>query len=173
MKHGLDIQHFAYLCNTGHIHRERLMQETGQFMFDMITPTKQAIKSLTKNGKIGILSSTLTQQSGLYESKEDYQLVTPSSDLQMEIQKILVQVGGMPNVHLNMEYDQYVNRVMHEALTEMINNDGVDSVIVGCTDISYYFDVTSRPFKQEDYGINIVDSQDVLIDDIINWHKFQ
>merc|ERR1712228_329945 len=65
LKRRMDINHICYPCNTGHIHRERLMHETGMYMFDMIEPTKKLVSTMSKNKQIGLLSSTSTQKTKL------------------------------------------------------------------------------------------------------------
>merc|ERR1712130_561554 len=78
LKRKMDINHICYPCNTGHIHRGRLMNDTGMYMFDMIKPTKKLVSTISNNKQIGLLSSTSTQKTKLYESKGEYELITPS-----------------------------------------------------------------------------------------------
>merc|ERR1711971_948756 len=140
----MDIETIVYPCNTGHIHRKRLQNETGIYMFDMIEPTKQMVIEQSKSKKIGLLASTATIKTKLYEHAE-CELITPSHDLQELIQSSIIKMGAMPNIHLDTQYLKDLDGLYNQSMNEMVDK-GADTLVIGCTDISMLHDVAPMIF---------------------------
>lgn len=125
------VDYIVITCNTAHYYIDTLKQKFNIPFIDMIEET---VKYLKENdvSKVGVLATDGTIISGIYEKKLKafgIQPVLPSPKNQELIMEIIydeVKAGKAPN-------QNKFNKVCRELIEK-----GCQSIILGCTELSYY-----------------------------------
>lgn len=129
----LDAQatHIVIPCNTAHAFLPRLQQAINFHCVDMIEATRQKIEEL-KLAKIGLLATTGTIQTGLYEKylQRTAQLIYPNQEMQLEVMDIIYGKNGVKAGNLSEENQHRLIKCINE-----LSNQGAQAVILGCTEL--------------------------------------
>lgn len=119
-------------CNTAHYYINNLKETYSEIPFiDMIEETVKYLKN-EKITKVGILATDGTIISGVYENKlKEYEIlpILPSESNQKLVMEIIydeVKAGKAPD-------QNKFNKVCRELIEK-----GCQSIILGCTELSYY-----------------------------------
>lgn len=134
-------------CNTAHIFLRQL-QESIQFNFiDMIEET---ISQLAKENirEVGLLSTAGTAQSEIYQKTGDRFGVKVLIPSKMGIAKEMEAIYGEKGIKAGPEYEKsQLNKALLIEVMEEFKNQGVQTVILGCTELPLCLDASDTPMQ--------------------------
>ena len=133
-------------CNTLHEIMPILRKETTIPIFDLVDETA---KVLTKYNRIGIIASTRTKESKIYNQVSNQtEIIYPTDEEQDIVSRIIIKIIRKTN----KEEDKLkINRIISN-----LKERGAERVILGCTDLA-------NIIKKDDF---LIDTQEVLINAI-------
>jgi len=127
-------------CNTSHFFADRLQEEIKTPIINMIRVAAKNVSTSGKKGmKVGILATTGTVSTGLYQTeliREGHTPVIPSGENQKLVMKIIydgIKGGG--------EIDMEDFRTIEKELLD----SGCKRVIMGCTELSCFMKMYGLP----------------------------
>lgn len=138
-------------CNTAHYFFEKIKQSIDIPMVNIVEETVNfAAKTIPSLGKLGVLATSGTVESGTYQmacQKQGIECVLPDPrEQEMVMQIIYEQVKAGKRADM----DNFL------ALVKSLKNRGCDAVVLGCTELS----VVKRDFEITRF--DIIDSLQVL-----------
>jgi len=139
-------------CNTAHVHYENMQAHTKIKIVNMIDETAKHVNTIAgkKRATVGVLATDTTIKTGLYSTalkKQGFNVIEPDLETQKKVMHIIyeqVKKTGKGNIE---DFMQIVNH-----MTE----SGADYIVIGCTELSYFFEYHPLP----DY---CVDAMEVLV----------
>ncbi|MDD7769577.1 aspartate/glutamate racemase family protein [Suipraeoptans intestinalis] len=147
--------HIAVPCNTSHYFLDQVQREVGIPILHMVRKSAEyAAKEMTPGGKVGILGTEGTIQSGIYHREcrmAGIEPVTVPEDLQAGITSLIyedVKGGRTPD-----------GRKLENALS-YLREKGCEKVILACTELSVFQ-------KKEGTSPVCLDAMDVLVREAI------
>jgi len=143
----------AIACNTAHLYARQIESTVEIPLLDMIELSAERIAGMPRdNRRVGLLASTAVINTRLYETalaKQDLQVVHPRrQDDLMEVIRT-IKAGSVEPV-----------RDRFSAIAGELASTGVDTLLVACTELSIVCDAHQT-------GLAVVDSLDVLVDEIV------
>lgn len=136
---GFDIKAIVIACNTADsIAREKVEAAYDLPVFGVVEPASQKAAQTTKNGRIGIIATNATVNSGAYERtikkyKEDAQVISLACPLLVP----LVEEGRFK------KGDKVIEKVLTEYLTPL-KEQGIDTLVLGCTHYPLLYDIIAE-----------------------------
>lgn len=142
-------EYIVMSCNTIHLFRDRLMQQSG---FQNISDISEIVRTKLDQtpGTICVLGTPATVSSGLYDLP-NRKYVNPSPTELNEIAEIVVAY--------NAEGEIEANKASLLRIAERCRNDGASVFIAGCTEISELLRVTNDFLS--------IDTLELLIEDTL------
>ncbi len=138
-------------CNTAHYFMDEVLKEVEIPFIDMIKETVKTVKKDFGGSKVGLLSTDGTISSGVYSKeleKEGIEYILPSSESQKAIMELIY----------NIKKGQYNNDLTKFfAVIDELHTQGVQTIILGCTELSVAADMYKLPDS-----VNYVDALVVL-----------
>lgn len=128
-------------CNTAHAVIDKVQEQIDTPIINMIEAVKDYINAI----KVGLVATTGTIKSGIYQSKFD--IILPSN--QDEIMKDIY----------NIKKGEYTSKGLYDAIGELACK--CDAIILGCTEIPIVIK------EREYYEVPLVDPYDILISNVI------
>jgi aspartate racemase len=133
---GVDI--IAMPCNTAHIHYDKIKTNN---VINMIDETAKYISNLNpnKNIKVAVLATDTTIKTELYQNalkKQGYTAILPAKEFQQKVMHIIyeqVKKTGKGNIKDLL------------CIVNEMTKCGADLVILGCTELSYFYDNYELP----------------------------
>lgn len=154
---------FVLICNTAHYFYDELQAATSILILNMIEETVKEIKHVTPQAKrVGLLATPGTIQSGLYDgylTKAGYEIVKPTPELLAATESLIYDDIKQAGHSDGAKY--------HRLVQAMIEEQGADVVILGCTELSYAEEMDPET------EFPVVDSQSTIIDRTIELAKRQ
>lgn len=145
---------FVLICNTAHYAFDKLQAATDIPILNMLQETVNAIKKIKPGAKkVGLLATRGTVEAGLYDhyiTAAGYEEVKPTPEI-VDMTEDLIYHDIKESGHSDGE--KY-----HELVRRMIEDEGADIVILGCTELSYAEEMdpeTKYP---------VADSQSIIVD---------
>ncbi|NBI30097.1 aspartate/glutamate racemase family protein [Chengkuizengella marina] len=127
-----EVNHIAIPCNTSHYFYEKFIEMTDIHIIHMVDETvKKIAETYGADCKIGIMATTGTIKSGIYEKsakKFNINLSVPNQVLQDQIMNIIY--NDIKN-NLNADTNE-IQAIIHD----FIFNQNCDGVILACTEFS-------------------------------------
>lgn len=119
----------ALPCVTAHIFHDRLQNELGIPVFNMIEETTAYLKR-TGITKAGLLATDGTIAGGIFQKsmdKEHLKLLTPEKQEQEQIMRLIYDgVKADGKLDMNVFYE----------ISEHLKNQGAETIVLGCTELS-------------------------------------
>lgn len=155
-----DADIIAIPCNTAHAYVERVQPYLGIPIVNMLTVTAQHIRSTFPTlRKVGLLATSGTLASGVYRKALEaagLEQVVPSPERQADVMNAIYGPQGVKA--------GFTTGACVDDLTAAINEmaaDGVDVVILGCTELPLILP-QSRATTAQGHTVTLVDPTDVL-----------
>lgn len=146
----------AITCNTAHFFADRLQDKIGIPIIHMIEETSEEIARKYPGGKIAILATDGTIQTGLYQKRlEKYNLIPfiPNEEMQ---KSVMHQIYDCIKKGLPWDEDSWMK------LQTYIKGNGCDCAIMACTELSV--------IKEDNHlGGYYIDPMDVLARKVIEF----
>ena len=136
---GFDIKAIVIACNTADsIAREKVEEAYDLPVFGVVEPASKKAALTTKNGKIGIIATNATVNSGAYEKtikryKEDAQVISLACPLLVP----LVEEGRF------RKGDKVIEKVLTEYLAPL-KEQKIDTLVLGCTHYPLLYDIIAE-----------------------------
>lgn len=129
-------------CCTASTVYDRLTREERRMVYPIIAPTARAAVEKTKNGRIGVLATRATVASHAFK-REVVKLLPTSVVSEIEAQRFVnyVECGR-------------IDRKDVKATVEKLKNEGIDTLILGCT----HFPRLSEIISEYADGITLISS---------------
>ncbi|MCL2586613.1 MAG: amino acid racemase [Firmicutes bacterium] len=148
----LGVKNIVMPCNTAHIHHKKMQCGTKIKIINMIDETARYIKKLAgkRNATVGILATDTTIKTGLYSNAlklQGFNVIEPGHELQKKTMSIIydqIKKTGTGNFKHFM------------SLVKKMTESGANYIVIGCTELSYFFENFDLP----DYCI---DAMEVLV----------
>lgn len=138
-------------CNTLHSLLGELREESKTKIVDLIEEVSKRIKKDYK--KVGILCTTKTKKEGLYNRcLKETKIIYPDEKEQKEVSNIILRIIRKK---ANKNDREYLN-----CLIKKMINQGVDKVILACTDLA---NLITTPYT--------LDSTQILVESMIDKMK--
>lgn len=145
---------FVLICNTAHYAFDKLQAATDIPILNMLQETVNAIKKIKPDAKkVGLLATRGTIEAGLYDhyiTAAGYEEVKPTSEI-VDMTEDLIYHDIKESGHSDGE--KY-----HELVRRMIEDEGADIVILGCTELSYAEEMNPET------KYPVADSQSIIVD---------
>ncbi|MBF7105109.1 amino acid racemase [Pediococcus pentosaceus] len=145
---------FVIACNTAHFFYDDLQKATDVPIVHMPRETVKHIKEQYPNAKkIGIIGTPGTTSDGIYDREllaEGFEVVKPTKAIQDLTSKLIFDDIKEQNL-VDAE-------LFYHILKMMVEEQGADVVILGCTELSYAQEMA------HDHSFPVADSQSVLVD---------
>lgn len=145
---------FVLICNTAHYAFDQLQAATDIPILNMLQETVNAIKKINPQAKkVGLLATKGTLAAGLYDhyiSDAGYEEIKPTPEI-AEMTEDLIY-------HDIKEKGHSDGAKYHELVRKMVEEQGADIVILGCTELSYAEEMD----PEEQYPV--ADSQSIIVD---------
>lgn len=148
---GFDIKAVVIACNTADaVAKHKIEEKYPLPVFGAVEPAAGEAVKYTKNGKIGVIATNATVQSGAYEKaihrfKSDAVVITEACPLLVP----LVENGRF------LKGDIVTENVISEYL-EIMKKEEVDTLVLGCTHYPLLTDI----IREQMPGVNIVSSSE-------------
>jgi len=121
-------------CNTAHYFSKEIQDVLSIPFINMITLTANFFHTYFPNKRIGLLGTTATVQSGIYENalaQYHIQCITPQKEDQSTVMRVIYEVKNQ-----QMSVDLISNlRKMLWPIIQNLKNNGADFIILGCTEL--------------------------------------
>ena len=122
----------AVPCNTAHFFIPDIQKRTGIPFVDMIEETSREIEGLGQK-KVGLLSTSATAKTGLYQKSISCDVVIPSDE---SIESEMEAIYGEHGIKAGVEYEnsQY-NKDLLLGVIDELKEKGAEAIILGCTEL--------------------------------------
>lgn len=138
-------------CNTAHYFMDEVLKEVTLPFINMIKETVKTVKKDFEGTRVGLLSTDGTISSGVYSKeleKEGIEYILPSPESQKAIMNLIYSIKkGRYNSDLTKFF----------AAIDELHSQGVQTIILGCTELSVAADMYQLPDS-----VNYVDALVVL-----------
>ncbi len=115
----------------------------------VVVPTARAAVNATKNGRIGVIGTSATVNSGSYKNE----ILRMNSDISVFQQDCPLFVSLVENSFISP--DDPIVRLVVERYLEGLKNEGIDTLILGCT----HFPIIASAISQYlGSGVKLIDS---------------
>ena len=145
---------FVLICNTAHYAFDKLQAATDIPILNMLQETVNAIKQIKPDAKkVGLLATRGTVEAGLYDhyiTDAGYEEIKPTPEI-LDMTEDLIYHDIKESGHSN-------GAKYHELVRRMIEEEGADIVILGCTELSYAEEMN----PETEYPV--ADSQSIIVD---------
>lgn len=145
---------FVLICNTAHYAFDKLQAATDIPILNMLQETVNEIKKIKPDAKkVGLLATRGTVEAGLYDhyiTAAGYEEVKPTPEI-VDMTEDLIYHDIKESGHSDGE--KY-----HELVRRMIEDEGADIVILGCTELSYAEEMNPET------KYPVADSQSIIVD---------
>lgn len=149
-------------CNTAHLWFEQL---SGQARVPILHIVEAVVDDLQNsgvaNGRVGLMATAATLQSGLYQTllkAQGYECIVPDAEQVAKYCTTSIEL-----VKRNRLDDAF--RVLSPGVSALCERD-VQAVVLGCTELPLALPLAQR----EQWGVPVVDSIDALARAAIRWH---
>lgn len=117
-------------CNTAHSKFNDIQKSTKIPILNMIEITLQAIQN-SNSINVGLLATDGTISSKIFNSNENVKIILPDSSKQKEIMNIIYEIksGKYDDIQIALKLNLFVN---------LLNQQGAEKIILGCTELSLY-----------------------------------
>lgn len=144
-----DLKAVVIACNTADsIAREKVKEIYPLPVFGVVDPASETAAHSTKNGKIGVIATNATVNSGAY----DKAIAAYNNKAQVFSVACPLLVPLVENGRFKKD-DVVINTVLREYL-EPLKKAGVDTLVLGCTHYPLLYDVIAQIMP----GVNIISS---------------
>jgi len=136
-------------CNTAHYFYEDIRQN---LKVEFINMVEETAKTIVGKECVGLLATKGTYHARIYEKtfkKYDIQVVQPPEDIKEQINTLIYDIKGG-------EYGPEEHREDIDTILEWFKNQGIDTVILGCSELPLIFENT---FKED---ITLIDPSEIL-----------
>lgn len=145
---------FVLICNTAHYAFDKLQAATDIPILNMLDETVKEIGNVKPDAKkVGLLATKGTVEAGLYDqyiTAAGYEEIKPTPEV-LDMTEDLIYHDIKEAGHSN-------GQKFHELIRKMVEEEGADAVILGCTELSYAQEM--NPEKE----FAVVDSQSTIVD---------
>lgn len=145
---------FVLICNTAHYAFDKLQAATNIPILNMLQETVNAIKKIKPDAKkVGLLATRGTVTAGLYDhyiTDAGYEEIKPTPEI-LDITEDLIYHDIKESGHSD-------GAKYHELVRRMIEEQGADIVILGCTELSYAEEMNPET------KYPVADSQSIIVD---------
>ncbi|WP_283621219.1 MULTISPECIES: aspartate/glutamate racemase family protein [Limosilactobacillus] len=145
---------FVLICNTAHYAFDKLQAATDIPILNMLDETVKEIRNVKPGAKkVGLLATRGTVEAGLYDqyiTGAGYEEIKPTPEI-LDMTEDLIY-------HDIKEAGHSDGQKFHELVRKMVEEEGADAVILGCTELSYAQEM--NPEKE----FTVVDSQSTIVD---------
>lgn len=145
---------FVLICNTAHYGYQELQAATTIPILNMLEETVKAIKQIKPDAKrVGLLATEGTVTAGLYDhyiQAAGYEEVKPTPAILAATEDLIyndIKEGGHSD-----------GGKFHELVRKMVEEEGADVVILGCTELSYAQEMNPETTYP------VADSQSIIVD---------
>lgn len=154
-----DIKAIVIACNTADsIAREKVEQTYALPVFGVVEPASKKAALTTKNGRIGIIATNATVNSGAYEKTiSKYNKTAEVISLACPLLVPLVEEGRFK------KGDKVIEKVLTEYLTPLKEQE-IDTLVLGCTHYPLLHDIIAEIMP----GVEIISSSVAAADEIEN-----
>ena len=145
---------FVLICNTAHYFYKDLQAVTEIPILNMLEETVKAIKTIRPDAKkVGLLATPGTIESGIYDhyiQEAGYQEIKPTAEILAATEDLIY--------HNIKEAGHSDGAKYHELVRKMIEEQGADVIILGCTELSYAEEMNPETTYP------VADSQSIIAD---------
>ncbi|KRM36079.1 aspartate racemase [Limosilactobacillus pontis DSM 8475] len=145
---------FVLICNTAHYAFDKLQAATNIPILNMLQETVNAIKKIKPDAKkVGLLATRGTVTAGLYDhyiTDAGYEEIKPTPEI-LDMTEDLIYHDIKESGHSD-------GAKYHELVRRMIEEQGADIVILGCTELSYAEEMNPET------KYPVADSQSIIVD---------
>ncbi|MCD7129923.1 amino acid racemase [Limosilactobacillus agrestis] len=145
---------FVLICNTAHYSFDKLQEATEIPILNMLQETVNEIKKIKPDAKrVGLLATKGTLAANLYDpyiEKAGYELIKPTPEI-AEMTEDLIY-------HDIKEAGHSDGNKYHELVRKMIEEQGADVVVLGCTELSFAEEMDPET------AYPVADSQSIIVD---------
>ena len=145
---------FVLICNTAHYAFDKLQAATDIPILNMLQETVNAIKKIKPDAKkVGLLATRGTVTAGLYDhyiTDAGYEEIKPTPEILYMTEDLIY--------HDIKESGHSDGAKYHELVRRMIEEQGADIVILGCTELSYAEEMNPET------KYPVADSQSIIVD---------
>ncbi|HJE27126.1 MAG TPA: amino acid racemase [Limosilactobacillus pontis] len=145
---------FVLICNTAHYAFDKLQAATDIPILNMLQETVNAIKKIKPDAKkVGLLATRGTVTAGLYDhyiTDAGYEEIKPTPGI-LDMTEDLIYHDIKESGHSD-------GAKYHELVRRMIEEQGADIVILGCTELSYAEEMNPET------KYPVADSQSIIVD---------
>lgn len=145
---------FVLICNTAHYAFDKLQAVTNIPILNMLQETVNAIKKIKPDAKkVGLLATRGTVTAGLYDhyiTDAGYEEIKPTPEI-LDMTEDLIYHDIKESGHSD-------GAKYHELVRRMIEEQGADIVILGCTELSYAEEMNPET------KYPVADSQSIIVD---------
>jgi aspartate racemase len=126
------VENIAIPCNTAHYFYEKLLEMTKINIINMVEETtKEIYMKYGENSKVGILATTGTISTGIYEdscNKYNMQLCTPNKGVQEQVMNVIYN-----NIKCHLDVGAHLIEGM---INDLVFKENCDCIIIACTELS-------------------------------------
>ncbi|MFW5787524.1 MAG: aspartate/glutamate racemase family protein [Halanaerobiales bacterium] len=147
-------------CNTAHYFVDDIQKSISLPIINMIKETVDWLRDHSEKQKIGLLATTGTIQTGLYNkyfANSDIELIYPDENEQKIIMEIIYSIKK--GKQLSISYKEELSEIISKLYSKEIC-----SVVTGCTELSMIADSIDSP-------VTIIDPLDILAKNIVRLIK--
>ncbi|MDO4903403.1 MAG: amino acid racemase [Limosilactobacillus sp.] len=145
---------FVLICNTAHYAFDKLQAATDIPILNMLEETVADIKNIKPGAKkVGLLATRGTVESGLYDkyiTEAGYEEIKPTPEI-VDMTEDLIY-------HDIKEAGHSDGAKFHELVRKMVEEQGAEVVILGCTELSYAQEMNPETTYP------VADSQSIIVD---------
>ncbi len=158
-------------CNTAHAFREELQEKTHIALLDMVKQTVFHVKEMKNqnpNIAVGLLATTGTCQTGIYDTKFSEQgIAIHKPDTETQTKNVHNAIYG-DTEQKGIKGNEFIKTasLLGDAIDSMIEKNSVNTIILGCTELPLVRDSLEKRFA----NITFIDPMDVIAHKAIDIH---
>ncbi|MBY5946482.1 aspartate/glutamate racemase family protein [Photobacterium rosenbergii] len=175
-----NVNYAVMTCNTAHYFREAVQKQTSVYLVDMLKATTEAIKEKKPNAVVGVLCTTGTYNSGIYDRYLDldgihfYKLEPEEQESYVHSAIYGKKTGERTDCGQEIREKAGIKSGVFGSNAELLSHairslqlKGVDTIILGCTELPLV-----RSQLQDNFpSVYFIDPMEVVAKSVVDAYK--
>ena len=175
-----NVNYAVMTCNTAHYFRDAVQAQTSVYLVDMLKATTEAIKGKNPSAVVGVLCTTGTYNSGIYDRYLDldgihfYKLNPEEQESYVHSAIYGKKTGEKTECGQEIRAKEGIKSGVFDSNAELLSNairslqvKGVDTIILGCTELP----LVRRKLQENFPTVDFIDPMEVVATNVVDIYK--
>ncbi|WP_144210802.1 aspartate/glutamate racemase family protein [Shewanella donghaensis] len=175
-----NVQFAVMTCNTAHFFRERVQEQTDVYLVDMLKATTDLIKANNPKAVVGVLCTTGTYNSGIYDTylkQADIKFFKPDQETQeRDVHSAIYgeKTGKKTPSGLDIRAPHGIksgtleqNVPLLAEVIQKLKDQGVNTIVLGCTELPLVRNLLENSFTD----MSFIDPMEAVAARVVSLYK--